>query len=190
MFKRSASQPLLLRDDSSHVFGAGGKRLPLYNYDAMLELSDSLCQGYIILLTGAAAGGVEQPARISGEAADHEARERAYLLAFAALTDGNVIDACFGMRLSSKKNASVSKLIREAKSAIDEAFCANDRVGRLVVEAYQRSFETVIDTHKKMDKLNFFTRCFLERKIRNNARAKLATNFVPLEQAVAMAAAS
>jgi hypothetical protein len=181
MFKRAASMPLLLTDDSSTGAGGGDghKVVPLYDANAMTELASTVCQGYITLLTGA----VEQ-ARGSS---DKETQERVFQLAYAALTDGNVIDACFGVRISSKKNSAINTLIQEAKRAVDDAVSSNEHVGRVAIDAYKNGFGTVISMNKKLSKLNILTKCFLEKKIRNAARSKLATDFLQLEQAVTSA---
>jgi hypothetical protein len=179
MFKRDTSRPLLLADDSSTGVGGSSKNVPLYEPTAMLEMKSSICQGYITLLTGAC----EQA---KGENVK-EAREKALTLAFASLADGNVIDACFGMRISSKENSFARTLIKEAKSAIDEAVMSNERIERVAVEAYKNGFQTVISMNKELKKLNIFTACFLEKKIRRKAAAKLENDFLQLEQAVTIA---
>lgn len=178
VFKRDGSRPLLLvGDDSSTGVGGSNKNVPLYDPVAMLELKSSLCEGYITLLTGAC-----EQARVKN---DREAREKALTLAFASLADGNVVDACFGMRISSKANSQTANLIKEAKIAIDEATNSNDRVECVAVEAYKNGFKTVIEMNTKLDKLNIFTACFFEKKIRKKATAKLENDFLQLEQAVA-----
>lgn len=180
MFRRDASRPLLLSDDSSTGVGGSSKHVPLYDPLAMMQLNSSICQGYITLLTGAC----EQA---KGGGNDKEAREKALMLAFASLADGNVIDVCFGMRLSSKENSFATTLIKEAKSAIDETVTSNERIERVAVDAYKSAFQTVIDMNKKLDKLNIFTACFLEKKIRRKTTAKLENDFLQLEQAVTAA---
>jgi hypothetical protein len=176
VFKRDGHRPLLLGDDSSTGIGGSSKNVLLYDTVAMLDLKSSICEGYITLLTGSC-----EQAKVKN---DREEREKAFTLAFASLADGNVVDACFGMRISSKENNFTTTLIKEAKSAIDEAANFNERSERIAVEAYKNGFKTVIEMNTKLDKLNIFTACFLEKKIRNKATAKLENNFLQLEQAI------
>jgi hypothetical protein len=177
MFKRDASRPLLLGDDSSTGVGGSSKHVPLYDAVSMMEINSSICQGYVTLLTGTceqAKGGSEQK----------EAREKVLTVAFASIADGNVIDACFGVRISTKENAFATTLVKEAKSAIDEAVTANENIERVAVEAYKKGFQAVIEMHKRLDKRSIFTGCFKEKKIRREAKTKLETAFFQLEQAV------
>lgn len=179
IFCRDASRPLLLSDESSTGVGGCTKKVPLYDPVAMMELKSSICQGYLTLLSG-----TSERAK-SGD--DKETRERAMELAYASLADGNVIDACFGMRIASKENSFATTSIKEAKNAIDEAATSSERVERVAVEAYKSGFQTVIETNSRLDKLNIFTACFLEKKIRRKATSKLENDFLQLEQAIAVA---
>lgn len=170
-----SNRGLLLEDETSTNANLQEKRVVLYDPDAMIEMKSALCQGYLTLLTGAC----EQSKR-KGQVAD----ESAMTLAFLSLTNGNVVDACFGSSVSSKPSDQVKELIKEAKDAIDDAAHNNERVERIAVSSYKKAFETVVDQNKKLEKLNIITACFCEKKIRLNAVTQLHQDFRPLEQAI------
>jgi hypothetical protein len=179
-FQRAAGKPLLSRDESGSLSADGGgkdKVILLYDTDVMLEMKSSLCEGYLTLLQG----GCKQSKHTKNKVADQQALP----LAYASLTDGNVIDACFGMKLSSKENGYATKMIKRAKAAIDKAEYTNEAVQSIAVEAYKNGFKSIIDMNKKLEKLNMFTACFFEKKIRRSAIANLGTSFEPLERAIA-----
>ena len=178
-FKKNASKPLL--DNGTDTTGSF-KRVQLYDELSMMEMKKSLCEGYVTLLTGGAHV-PEQPR--SGKKSKSKKEDESILLAFAALTTGNVVDACFGVTMASKKSKRVEQLIKDAKNALHDAYDTNGRVAAVATEAYKKAFHTVIDMNTKIDKLNFFTKCFSEGKIRKNASQKLAEHFLTLEQMIA-----
>jgi hypothetical protein len=179
---KHASRPLLATEESLSNVGPS-KFVALYDTAVMLEMKPSLAQGYLTLLEGTC----EQPkqSKSKNKKKSKAAREDALALAFGALTDGNVIDAVFGMNsIAAKENAYASALIKQAKEALDDADLRNDNVRAVAVEAYKNGFQTIIEMNKSLDKLNFFTVCFLEKKIRNKAISQLAIVFQPLEQLI------
>jgi hypothetical protein len=188
-FAKEAGRPLLLQDGSSTAFGGLGggggggatkKTVVLYDMQVLMEMKSSLCQGYTTLLTGACA---EQSADAPGL---DEAKTKALTLAFASLTSGNVIDACFGLTLSSKgDHAFTQTMIKEAKNALDAAATTNELVEKVAVDSYKNAFKAVIAMNHKLEKLNFFTQCFFEKTIRNTAMEQIQHDFFQLEHAIA-----
>jgi hypothetical protein len=190
---RSKGQPLLLNDDGSSTgfpvesFNSGG--IKLYDASVMLELPKSVCEGYVTLLTGGAAA-AEQPAtqRQTTRADDDDKEQAALPLAYAALTGGNVIDACFGARPGSSTAQQArtlsTTLTKEAKDKLDQVAEEDERVEKIAVLAYLQAFRTIIKMHKDISKLNIITACFCTKKIRTKATAQLAIDFSQLEQAL------
>jgi len=186
--KKSAggtSKPLLTTLDNDTDIGGSFKHVQLYDDMAMMEMKTSICQGYITLLTG----GIplpEQPKKKKNKKKGADAVEDpSVVLAFASLTTGNVIDACFGVSMSNKGSAHVQQLIKETKAALFAANDASERAPSTAVDAYKAAFKTVIDMNKAIDKLNFFTRCLNEGKLRKRACKQLELDFAALAQIVA-----
>lgn len=175
-FEKSSDRPLLMSDDSDSAYDRDTSIIPLYDMLVMTEMASSLCQGYITLLTGTS----EQPKDAE------EQEEKALPLAFASLTDGNVIDACFGVKVSAPASGIIETLIKEAKTALDDAVDSNENIAKTAVIAYKQAFENIVSTNNKLDQLNIFTRCFLETKIKQKGRKAIETAFEPLENAIRM----
>lgn len=180
-------QPLLSDSDTDVGGGSLKQEIQLYDDAVMLQMKKAICQGYMTLLTG----GIpvpEQPLKKKRNKKGKRSKDTddpAVVLAFAALTTGNVIDACFGVTMASKPSATVISLIKEAKRAMFAADDANENAAKLAVEAYRAAFQTIIRMNEKLDKLNVFTRCFNEGKIRKQTSKKLSSDFYMLEQILA-----
>lgn len=140
----------------------------LYNADATLELSAALAQGMLILLSG-------------GDDDDD-------VLAFAALTDGNVIDTCMGCgaqggikfsgsayAVRSAQNA--KNVLREAAEAVGE----DAVVRRSAVRAYVDCFRVVVDYQQRLEKENVLC-CCRTKKLRKHASDELRRCFVHLTE--------
>lgn len=114
----------------------------------------------------------------------------AIALAFMSLTDGNVVDSLFGVqgRGGIKRAKETSKFAyeaaREAKEALREASYSSEAIPRIAVEAYELCFEVVIDYHKRLDKLGFFSQCYQREVIRGEAEESLEEAFAILREAV------
>jgi hypothetical protein len=101
----------------------------LYDMTALWDTPTHICDGYVALL---------QPTRAGSQRKD---RENAYILAFMALTEGNVVDACFGVsnyqsRGDDNKGAAFA---RKAKALIGQAADSSDGVKTLAVDTYRSS---------------------------------------------------
>lgn len=185
--REERKKPLLVSDTDTDV-GGSFKHVQLYDDMVMLEMKKTLCQGYIVLLTGGLPV-PEQPRKKKKKNKKgqrvKEADDPGIVLAFAALTTGNVIDACFGVTMASKPSARTVQLIKDAKSALFAADDASENAAKIAVEAYKAAFQTVIAMHARLDKLNFLTKCFHEGKIRKRTCKQLESDFYMLEQIVA-----
>jgi hypothetical protein len=147
----------------------------LYDAECMMSISESVAQGYLVLLGGAdcqqqtAAG--DQPKDIS--------------LSFMALAHGNVLDACFGVQTTrQREDTPATRAAREAKQLIEE--CGDsDSFRARAVEAYTEAFQAVIEYRRKYDRLNCITRCFRAKKLRVSCETKLRESFLNLAKALA-----
>lgn len=191
-FERNASKPLLGSDSATEDVSSV-KQVQLFDETSMLEMKKSLCEGYITLLSGGGALILEQPrpqkkSKKGRTKKESRHNDPAVVLAFAALTTGNVIDACFGISMSSKHQKNISHVlqrIKDVKNALYDVNDKNHRACAVAVAAYQSAFGTIVEMHNKLDKLGFFSKCFKEGKIRKNAGKKLHSDFLPLERILA-----
>lgn len=152
----------------------------LYDSSAMLELSSSLCEGYITLLSAG---------KLSEQACTGEVNESTYSnieLAYAAIVDGNVIDACFGVHFSSKKNTSMEKHIKDAKEMIVMLVNSNpdENLEEVVVKTYCSAFQSIVRMNAKMKQLNIFTKCLCTKRLWNQTSQALLKCFHPLQQEI------
>jgi hypothetical protein len=154
--------------------------LPLYEPSAMLELDAQMAQGYAILLTGAQ----EQSLRTKKHAGPSR---QTIMLGFAAMTDGNVVEACFGVRQAHGSSASdtVKRDIKNVKNALSEAQQSDNKIALVAVTAYAQAFQVIAAFRSELDKMNFITKCFRYGGIRNNALEALQKCFAPLQEALA-----
>lgn len=162
--------------------------IALYDLHSILELSSSLCQGYVTLLS---AGKTSEQAKGGGGSDD----DNHIALAYASVTDGNVIDVCFGIvNFSSASKASelTKQQIKDAKDIIDALIDSDlhhdaDNDGAIsleevVVRAYRRAFESIIKMNDRVKRLNFIAKCFCHRRIRRQTAESLRENFHQLQQ--------
>jgi len=152
----SSKDPLLKASD---ILGK------LYDEESMMSIEKSVADGFVVLLGGGQANGDVS-------------------LAFLALTQGNVLDACFGVVNPTRRDDTPAyRAARDGKFLLDE--CATtDEFQRTAVEAYFEAFQVVSDYRSKMSKLNCITRCFREKKIRKKAQKKLVAAFTDLGRAI------
>lgn len=151
----------------------------LYDENALIDLDSQKVQGYLILLTGAAAPmATSETGKIS---------KQAIMLGFSALTDGNVVDACFGLSNPKSTSAQGKKSVQEVKSALGAASDSSDAIPRIAVTAYSKAFRTLLNHQGEVKKLNFITRCFFYGGIVKKAKAEIEEDFVPLKEALAAA---
>jgi len=111
-------------------------------------------------------------------------------LAFMALTDGNVVDACFGIKAHISADAAnrrvnqAAKMSNDAKSLMNEAVRSSTAVREVAVRAYGKAFQIVIQYNDDCKHLNFITRCYRQKPIRQKAENALYEAFKPLNEAI------
>jgi hypothetical protein len=131
----------------------------------MMLIKEAIASGFVVLL--------------GGHGDSNKTRKNCdYGLAFMALTQGNVLDACFGVvNPSRREDTPATCSANEAKALIDG--CAtSDSFPVAAVEAYCDAFQVVINHREHMDRLNCITRCFEEKKIRKKMDQSLRESFL------------
>jgi hypothetical protein len=149
----------------------------------MFDMQPMIAQGYVTLLTPTNSLPKASSKKKKKSKEQKEAEESAYLLAFLAVTEGNVVDACFGVQPYSKDHNGLA-FARRAKCLIAESVDSSDAIRKLAVDTYRESFVIVLDTNARIRKLNFLIRCFWSRRIQRRGRASLKTTLQRLEEAI------
>ena len=146
--------------------------IQLYDPTSLLEMDLAKAQGYAILLQGSADMGGKMISKQS------------VLLAFSALTDGNVLDACFGT-LNNNKEASPQALrkVKDVKRILGDAADGRN-VPAVAVAAYAGAFRVVLKYKTAANKLNFITRCFFYSGIKKTAIKELTESFAALQKLI------
>lgn len=200
---------LLVNDNQIESMSPGTVTVPLYNADAALSIPKNVADGYLILLSGglksAKAVASRQhkdessdPTSSGGEstAQSYDSRrlsadERSAIsLAFAALTDGNVIEAMFGVEsnggIRGKNTSQVAfNAVRDAKQALMDASSSSESIKQLAVETYCKCFEVILQYHLGLESVGFIMYCIKQHKIRETAVEDLEKAFQQLNEAVA-----
>ena len=149
---------------------------PLYDIASMLEMDASLAQGFLILLSGDAQ---EQPQKGPSQ--------QTIMLGFAALTDGNVIDACFGVgpqRSSANATPQATTCIKNAKAALASAGDNSSKIPKLAVNTFSKAFRILLQYHQDVKKLNFITKCFKMGSLQASCQKEMEETFGALQEAV------
>jgi hypothetical protein len=199
---------LLVNDNQIESMSPGTVTVPLYNADAALLIPKNVADGYLILLSGGLksakavanqrnkndasdpSSGGESTAQ-SYDSRRLSADERSAIsLAFAALTDGNVIEAMFGVEsnggIRGKNTSQVAfNAVRDAKQALIDASSASESIKQLSVETYCKCFEVILKYHLGLESVGFIMYCIKQHKIRETAVEELAKAFQQLNEAVA-----
>ena len=144
----------------------------LYDAECMMSISQTIAQGYLVLL-----GGVEE--------APKGAPPKDISLAFMALAHGNVLDACFGVHNASRREETpATRAARQAKELIDEYGNSSDSFRAAAVQAYANAFQAVIAYRQKYDRLNCITRCFHAKSLRLKCERELRESFLNLAKSI------
>ena len=143
----------------------------LYDAEALLEVSPEVAHGYLVLLSSSS----------------KEEEDASNSLAFVSLTDGNVLDACFGYHAQSKDTSTpAGRACCDAKAALLAAseHAISSSFNNLAVETYANAFQIVVDYHASVKKMNCCIRCFRQGSRREKAKRDLEIEFKALIQAV------
>mmetsp|Transcript_28126 Transcript_28126/g.32115 ORF Transcript_28126/g.32115 Transcript_28126/m.32115 type:complete len:167 (-) Transcript_28126:286-786(-) len=136
----------------------------LYDDNIMLDMSVEKAKGYLVLLRG-------------------DGSDDARRLAFVALTDGNVIDACLGTNFPKREGVQYY-LARQTKNILAEASDISMAIPKLAVESYLRGMTIIVDYNAKIDRVFFCFRCFIRGNIRRKTKQELQQNFSLLQEAL------
>lgn len=199
---------LLVNDNQIESMSPNTVTVPLYDADAALCIPKNVADGYLILLSG----GLKSAKAVANqqnknEILDHSsggestaqsydsrrlsADERSAIsLAFAALTDGNVIEAMFGVEsnggIRGKNTSQVAfNAVKDAKQALIDASSSSESIKQLAVETYCKCFEVILQYHSGLESVGFIMYCIKQHKIRETAVEELAKAFQQLNEAVA-----
>ena len=104
-------------------------------------------------------------------------------LAFSALTDGNIIDACLGAP-PLRRDGERYLLTRDAKNALAAASDTSESISELAVATYTKGLDCVVRYHEKIRKTIICCRCFVQGSNRRGAKADLKEIFKTLQEAV------
>jgi len=172
---------------------SGNKSLPhLYDPASMLQMDKEVARGFIVLMGGTPPSSGSGGSSNSGGKVASDIDDNTVTLGFLALTEGNTVEACFGVNgmVAGGKNDQGKKCARQVKSLLADAVDANEDVRKLAVIAYQRAFRTVFTYREKVGRLNVFTYCFCYRKLQKKAQKSLKDIFSHLEEVIRTATAS
>jgi len=142
----------------------------------MLELNPSIAKGFISLL----GGGSDANNTNSGTTAPPTADVN---LSFLALTEGNVLDTCFGISNSNIKSTNTEKS-KKGKELLADAAYINDDMKSIAVTGYRDAFIAIVTYQKEMKQLNFITKCFQSKKIRTKAITNMRVALLAVVEAI------
>lgn len=199
---------LLVNENQIESMSPGTVTVPLYEADAALSIPKNVADGYLILLSGGLksakalasqkkdSGPADRSSEGESTAQSSDARrlsadERSAIsLAFAALTDGNVIEAMFGVEsnggIRGKNTSQIAfNAVRDAKQAIVDASMSSESIKQLAVETYCKCFEVILNYHLRLESVGFIMYCIKHHNIRETAVEELGIAFRHLNEAVA-----
>jgi hypothetical protein len=164
----------------------------LYDAECVLEIEPAIARGFIVLLGGASerrsssSSGGKATGANNNNNNNNNNNEADLNLAFLAITQGNVVDACFGVPISGsrKDNSPASAKAKTGKELIDDAAISSDPVRQIAVNKYREAFREAIACENKIRNLNCFVRCFRYKKLRGKSEKKLHDIFSELAKAI------
>lgn len=180
----------------------------MYDPSFTLKIDPEVAKAYIVLLTGGASlekvgGGGEVPLALLPKAykdigssdddlvlLDEKVSISDESLAFGALTDGNVLDACFGVKDGSagRSNAANSKsitLVQNAKGALRAAQGSSETTSNDAIQAYVRLFRIVIGYNEVRKSIWLWLPfCWGYRSARARAEKALKQSFHHLNEVI------
>jgi hypothetical protein len=197
-------QPLSDEKDETSAASRINESVPLYDYESTLNITRDIADGFLIFLSGGSnsaklmkkQSSKKKPksernkALSKSDSAQQQMSDSDILLAFAAITDGNILDATFGVHTCGgiKRHKDTSEIAynraRAAKDALREAADSSEEIRRLAVVTYCRCFENVISYHHGLDELNLLSWCYKHQKVYDKARVDLKETFNGLSEAV------
>lgn len=167
--------------------------VPLYDPVCMLDINREVASGYLILLMGGPETTLSAQKKRRGKrdrsltssVTDIHLEDNVVNLSFLALTDGNVLNACFGAPTQLCATASPSyRMAQNAKSALAAAADSSDAVRKLAVQSYVAAFRVIVYYNEKVEGMSVCTRCFKQAKLHEQAEQDLKVAFRSLSEAV------
>lgn len=167
-------------------------RFVFYELDATLDIPRSTAEGYVILLAGGKVNKLRTEGNsnnISNNISNNTIGESddEVTLAYAAITEGNVIDACFGINpLGGVKFGGSSYAVKSAsktKSIIrDTVLDASSEVmvKKATINSYLKCFEIMIQYHDEISAHTFLSWCWRSKQIRKKTQKRLEDCFAGL----------
>jgi hypothetical protein len=168
-----------------------------YDSQELLAMDRNVANGWIIFLGGCRSQGSKDARKKKkggdneGEGTENKKAEgpKSFDLAFLALTSGNVIDACFGVKThvsaaeADRRADRAARTANVVKTMLKEVDRSSEAVREIAVTAYIKAFQVVVQYDQDMKSLNFITRCFRWKPIRHRAEESLFEAFQPLNEA-------
>jgi len=170
--------------------------VPLYDPVCMLDISQEVASGYLILLLGGPETTLSPQKKRRGKRdrslvlaqSDPDLNDSVVNLSFLALTDGNVLNACFGAPTQLCDASSPAyQMAQNGKAALADAADSSDAVRKLAVQSYVMGFRVVRDYNDKVARMSPCTRCFKQAELHKRAEHDLNVAFRTLSEAVAAA---
>lgn len=199
MAKSQDAVPLVTT--SSPASDGKSSSIRLYDAESLLEIPRDVASGFLILLSGGNFNKkstkkkqkktVETTGGEKTSEGSTDIDESTLSLAFLALTDGNIVDACFGVqqrgrgRSRGDTSSRAYNASRAAKEAIAEASHSSDAVRRMAVEAYGNAFRSVVEYQSELHDMNFISWCFRYANVHKAAEKHLNESFERLNEAIA-----
>ena len=179
MYKVSDSLSTPLLPDDRGI----ARPINFYQPDQTLDIPRSSAEGFLILLSG---GEYKKGMVVEKDLSLRQNDDVDLTLAFAAITDGNVVDACFGdnplggikfggSTFAVKAATDVKSIIRDAAGEASPSLMI--QIQKVTINAYMRCFEIVIRYHDKLADQSLLSRCFKSKQIRRNAQNELQECF-------------
>lgn len=168
-----------------------GDKVPaLYNPESTLQISTSVAEGFLILLTGSMDTSISAAIGKSNAIPldSNVEHDDSISLAFAALTDGNVIDTCMGINAHGgvrySGSTQTAKTTNNLKDILRDAGDLRQGSGiqNTAVHTYARCFRIVIAYNERLKKdlISYF--CCKTEKIRKEAVKELEACFSTLNE--------
>lgn len=157
--------------EEEHASAIDRSNIPrLYNAEALLHMEKSMAEGFLILLTGSFP---KQDSSLTRKQTSSLPRLSSWKdnvsdahvpLGFAALCEGNVVDACFGVlhtsvyRKDKDKTVNNSKnnreedpsdTVKETKAILDDAAWLNDDIKKVAVMSYVEALGIILQFQEK-----------------------------------------
>lgn len=167
---------------------------PLYDPVCMLDISREVASGYLVLLLGGTTPSPQKKRRgkrdrsLVAAMAEPEIDDDVVALAFLSLTDGNVVNACFGAPTQLCDALSPAYVMAQnAKRELANAADSSDAVRKLAVQSYAAGFRIVRDYNEQLARMDPCTRCCKQSVLHKTAEEDLKIAFRTLSEAVATA---